>query len=313
MAWRLALIAFTLLLAGCATPAVDDATTTAATDDATTTLAAFDLAGRGCIEAGGHSVHPRSLWEKGQVSVVPEPWVPADVWDDVGPQLTFSEVPDPERPIPEKGNTMGNYHATTWCDAWAFRGVEKPDMFFGWVGMKVEAPTFLPDDAPTHQYVVTVLATNDDDVLAALHDAGFAAFKATATRETMPDGTLRIQMMTEGNGNYDSLFKPSEAGESVLAHARLWWQRAPDGAHHEHDEGAHAEGAFQPIALDMLSTGGTHFVAEAQGYFSHSGTDHHAPLPGAYGHTAAMMHDGFDRVFSFGPQPDVMLDVAYVH
>lgn len=282
-------------------------------DDA---LAPLDLLGSGCVQGGGHSVHPRSLWEKGVVRVVPDPWVPADVWDDVGPQALWSEIPDPERPVPEKGNTMGNYHATMWCGSWTLQGEPKEGAFVGFVGMKVEHPPFGSADT-THDYVVTVLATNDDDVHAALDAAGFHPMKATATRDELPDGTLRIRMHTDRNGDYDSLFKPQPYGDMKAERVRLWFQQSAEGhgdhGGHGETEGAHAKGAFRPIALDLVSTGGRHLVAAGQGYFSHSGTDHHAPLPGAHGHTAAVLYDGFDVSLSWGPRPDVTLDWAYVH
>lgn len=280
--------------------------------------APLGLAGARCIEGGGHSVHPRSLWEQGFARVVPDPWVPADVIDDVGPQLVFSEYPDPTRPIPEKGNTMGNYHATTWCEEWTLDGESRPGLFVGFVGMKVEPPEFDADAAnATHHYLITVLATNDDALLERFHAAGFLATRATAERAELPDGTLRIRMFTDDNGDYDSLFKPKPMGDMHATRVRLWWQHEPGahagGGHGGHGDGPHREGEFHPIALDLVATGGAHLVAEAQGWFSHTGTEHHEPLPGAYGKTAAILYRGFDRAFEWGPRPDVTLDLAYEH
>lgn len=282
-------------------------------------LPPLGLAGASCMEGGGHSVHPKSFWSSGAADVVPAPWVPADVLEDVGPQLTFSELPDPARPVPSEGNTMGNYHATMWCDAWTLDGdPADDDVFFGFVGMRVEPPPFDDPSVPaTHHYVVTVVATNDDVVLERLRAAGIHAFGATATKAETPGGALRIQMRTEGNGDYDSLFVPEAYGEMHAKRVRLWWQSEPEGeaghAGHGAGEGSHGEGAFRPVALDLVASGGTHSVASAQGYFSHSGTAHHAPLPGAYGHTAAVLFKGFDRVVEWGPRPDVTLAKAYVH
>lgn len=305
-------LALALLAAGCLEAAPAHEPLDAAATDAAAPPEPLGLAGARCFEGGGHSVHPRSLWEQGVVQVVPEPWVPADVIEDVGPQLLFSELPDPARPVPEEGNTMGNYHATMWCESWSLDGEPRDGLFFGFVGMRVERPEW-SDDAPTHHYVVTVVATNDDDLLARLGAGGIQAFRATADRVELPDGTLRIQMWTEGNGDYDSVFKPKADGEMHATHVRLWWQRPLDGHAHGHAEGAHAEGAFEPVALDLVATGGEHLVAEAQGYFSHSGTDHHAPLPGAYGHTAAVMFRDFDRVIEWGPRTNITLGLAYAH
>lgn len=303
-----------LLLAGCATPAPpDEPAPWTAEGTADAPAAPLGLAGTACWEGGGHSVHPIIF------NPLPDPWTPADVLDDVGPQLTYSEVPDPMRPVPQEGSTMGNWHVAMWCEGWTLDGEERPDVLFGYVGMKVEAPPF--DDAlvpATHHYLVTVIATNDDEVLARLTAAGFAAMKATAEKVEAPDGTLRVQMWTGSNGDYDSLFKPKEMGAMKASRIRIWYQSTPDGhGVHGHEPGGErqdrASGEFRPIALDLVSTGGTHVAAEGQGYFSHSGTEHHAPLPGAYGHTAAFGHAGFDRAIEWGPRPDVTLDEAYLH
>ncbi len=255
---------------------------------------ALGLAGTGCREGGGHSVHPARL------NPLPAPWSPADVLEDVGPQVVYSEVPDPEHPVPQEGSTIGNYHATVACDAWTFRGADKPGLVLGFVGMKVEQPLW-SDPGPTHHYLVTVVATNDPDVQEALTQAGFHAMTATATVEDLLGDWLRVRMSTDHNGDYDSLFRPKLLGGMHATWTRLWFQNPTP------------EGTFAPIALDLTAAGGDHFVADSQGYFSHSGTHHHAPLPGAYGHTAAVWYTGFDRTVDFGPRPDVRVSAAYDH
>lgn len=295
-----------LAIAGCVdVPGAGVAPSEAAPAD-TEPLAPLGLAATGCFQGGGHSVHPRMF------DPLPDPWDPADVLADVGPQLVYSEIPDPFSPIPSEGNTIGNYHATMWCEGWTLDGEPVEDLVFGFVGMKVEPPVF--DDASepaTHHYLVTVIATSSDEVLARLQAAGIAAIPATAARATLPDGTTRIQMWTQGNGDYDSIFTPKKMGENTATRVRLWWQGGY-GGHGEHAT-LDARGGYRPIALDLVTAGGTHYAGEAQGYFSHSGTEHHAPLPGAYGQTAALMYDGFDRVFEWGPRPDVRVAQAYDH
>lgn len=299
------MVVLALLAAGCtSTPDADDATSLAAASTGGEPASPLGLAATGCFEGGGHSVHPIMF------NPLPEPWVPADVLSDVGPQLLYSEVPDPMRPIPEEGNTMGNYHATVWCEGWTLDGAPLADVLFGFVGMKVEPPPFDVGSEPaTHHYLVTVIATSDDDILARLQAAGIAALKATGEQEVLPGGTLRVRMWTDGNGDYDSIFKPQEMGPSKAARVRLWWQ----GGYGHGDHAAQGAEGYRPIALDMVNAGGTHYTAEGQGYFSHSGTDHHAPLPGAHGQAAALMYDGFDRVFEFGPRPDITIAQAYDH
>lgn len=310
----LAVLAIAAGAAGCVTPAGAPA------DEGSPVVAAatgapdapLGLAGTSCWEGGGHSVHPIAY------NPLPGPWMPADVIDDVGEQFLYSEVPDPMNPVPTKGGTMGNWHATMMCEGWSLDGAEAASTFFGYVGMKVEPPVFDNASIPaTHHYLVTVLATSDDALLARLQAAGFGATRSTAARETVADGMTRVQMWTEGNGDYDSLFRPKEVGEMTATRIRLWFQSIPEGhgGHHEPDaeRADRATGEFRPIALDLVSTGGTHLTAEGQGYFSHSGTAHHAPLPGAYGHIAAFGHSGFDRTFEWGPRPDVVLREAYLH
>lgn len=308
---RLVLLAAVgLLLAGCAAPAPPHAPGAAADTPggAGPAPAPLGLAGTSCIEGGGHSVHPVSL------NPLPEPWLPADILGDVGPQLVYSEVPDPFYPVPTEGQTMGNYHATMWCEAWSLDGVATDPLFLGFVGMRVEPPAF--DDGPeaSHHYLVTVIATDDDEVLARLRAAGIGAMEATATREDLPDGSIRIQMTTELNGAYDSLFARKQMGEMQAERVRLWWQEGYAG--HGGGEGPHEahQDGYRPLALDLVTLrAGTHFAAEGQGYFAHTENDHHEPLPGAYGHTAALLYQDFDRAIEWGPRPDLRLDEAYVH
>ena len=259
-------------------------------------LPALDLRGEGCREGGGHSVHPKFL------NPLPEPWVPADVLEDVGPQLVYSEIPDPTRPVPAEGNTIGNYHATFACDRWWLGGVEKPaGLVLGFVGMKVEPPPFDdPGSVPTRSYLITVIGAADEELLRLLNEAGFHAVPSTGLIENLPLGHRRTLLDTDGHGIYESLFVPKRMGEMTPGPMRLWWQ-------HE------AAGGFRPIALDFVNDGGVHLAAEAQGTFTHTETHDHDPLPGAYGHTAALLYEGFGRTVSWGPRPDVTLEAAYIH
>ncbi len=292
---RVATLLAALLIAGCASPSNPVGHVPPAGDGAA--AVAMALSATNCFEAGGHSVHPKFL------NPLPAPWQPADIIDDVGDQLVYSEIPDPMNPIPQRGNTMGNYHATIICESWSVDGEPRTDRLFGFVGMKVETPPF-GEPGPSHEYLVTVVATNDEDVAATLAAGGIHPMIASATVDGRSSGAgdlLDIHMETDHNGMYDSVFQRTDLGDLHAPWVRLWFQ-------HENENGT-----FSPVALDMHSTGGIHFGAEGQGYFSHSGTDHHWPLPGAYGHTAALGYDGFDRTWSWGPAPLVFLTDAYVH
>jgi len=286
------------LLAGCTAPASLGPTSSGPMDDAqdgALPLPALDLAGQGCREAGGHSVHPKGF------NPLPKPWMPADIIEDVGPQLWWSEMPDPDHPeAPREGNTIGNYHATVICDTWTFHGEDIGPMVLGFVAMRIEAPPFA-DDTPVRQYLITVLAASDDRVVEAFHAAGFHAVPTTGLVDEA-DGVVHTLLDTDGHGVYESYFLPKPMGPMPDGVMRLWWQ-------HEN-----ANGTFSPIALDMASgPGGAHVAAEGNGYFSHLQTHDHDPLPGAAGHIAALMYTGFDRTFGWGPRPDVVLEEAYVH
>ncbi len=255
--------------------------------------APLGLSATGCRVGGGHSVHPKML------NPLPEPWIPADVLGDVGPQILYSEVPDPQRPIPQQGNTIGNIHATMQCDGWLLDGTASPATTFGFVGMKVEAPPF-GSPGPTHEYLVTVIASDDAEVQRRIQVHGIDPMHATASFGSQ-GGDLRIQMQTDRNGAYDSWFVPKDHGPFPGGWIRLWFQ-------------ADGEEGPAPIAIDLNLTTGDHIVAEGQGYFSHTGTDHHAPLPGAYGHTAAVLWSGVDVTWSYGPRPsNVTLEGLYHH
>lgn len=292
-------VAFVLvagLFTGCVAPAGPDGGQ-ALQESASPALSlpAFELVGTDCREGGGHSVHPRSF------NQVPEPWVVADVLDDVGPQLAYSEVPDPMKPVPEEGSTWGNYHGTAVCKRWTFNGAEKPGLVFGFVGARVEDPAFLAGPGAARNYLVTVLGTSDDEVNAAMRVAGYEGESLTGS--LVSEAAVTHTLLTTGShGEYDTRFIPKEFGETEARTKRIWWQMHD----HETDE-------IVPVALDLRDTPASHWIAEAQGYFGHWGTEMHGPQGGISGHTAAVLFESFDRVVTFGPRPDVKLADMYHH
>lgn len=285
---RLLLLLLALVVAGCAAPAAEPFAEETASPATAPTLPELRLEATGCLEGGGHSVH------RNYPDYLPDPWVPADVIDDVGPQVVHSEFGGVVL-----GPTMGNYHATVVCESWTLNG-EARDMLLGFVGMKVEAPPF-DDGAPTKHYLITVIATSDPALQEILHHAGFHATLTKGEATWMPGGSLYTVLDTEDHGIYESAFVTKEHKPMDAGPFRLWWQKE------------NADGTFSPIALDLRNTGGTHLVAEAQGWFHHLRTEDHAPLPGAGGWTAGLAYEDFDRVITLGPRPDVKLEEAYVH
>ncbi|MDX1612240.1 MAG: hypothetical protein R3185_07715, partial [Candidatus Thermoplasmatota archaeon] len=202
-------------------------------------------------------------------------------------------------PVPTEGNTWGHYHATIVCEDWWLDGEPRPGLLLGFVGPKVETPAFAPD-AADDAYLATVLATNDATLYEKLAAAGVPVMWAQGwIQQSM--GEMDVSMETDHNGEYRSIFAKKHLGAHEDGHTRIWVQQE------------HANGTVTPLALDFHDQGGEHYGAEGQGYFHHAGTDHHAPLPGAYGKTAAVVYEGFDRTVSFGPAPDVLLPAAYHH
>lgn len=303
LAWLTCVLLLLSGLAGCLSD--DDGTDRPVTPASTTTSddvpAPSDLSAEGCTMAGGHSVHPRDVAGAWQLSdQVPDPWQVADVLEDVGPQLVYSQVPDPTHPVPEEGETWGHYHATITCDAWTLDGETLEDVILGFVGPKVQAPSFAPSTAD-NTYLATVLATNNQAIYGTFQAAGFDMMWAEGSVNQLADEGVEVFMSTDHNGEYLSIFDKKELGENHVPHLRLWSQ--PENVN----------GTFTPIGLDLHTDGGTHYGAEGQGYFHHARTGHHYPLPGAYGYTAAFMLEGFDVSFEVGPQPDVVLEEAYDH
>lgn len=293
------LVLLAALLVGCVGPA-DEVSGGSEPDPTSSDLPEFELVGKDCIEGGGQSVHPRSIAGQVPFHIPPAPWQRADVLEDTGPQVVYSEVTDPLNPVPTEGETWGNIHVTLWCEHWTFNGQHKPDFVFGYVGAKVEDPPF-SDGAPSRSWLVTVVAANDAEVLDALHAAGIHAMHTSATME-LDDVKMHTVLDTEHHGTYESMFLLKELGEMPEEPYRLWWQSE------------NGNDTYTPVSLDLNhSAGARHYGAEAQGYFSHTGTDMHGPQGGGWSNSAAVAWIGHDRVITLGPRPGVEIDEAYHH
>lgn len=296
------LLLATAAVAGClgATKDTADPVEAASTDSVDGEGPPLALTGEGCVMGGGQSVHPQEALLYGNLSdIVPDPWRVADVLEDTGPQFTYSQWPKPTAPVPEEGDTWGHYHATMVCESWTLGGETREDVVFGFVGPKVKTPGFAETSADD-EYLVTVVATNDEAVLEDLQTRGVDAMHANASVERVGD-QLEVSMRTAHNGEYLSIYRLNELGPIEDKRIRLWYQ-------HER-----TNGTYQPIAIDVTREGGTHYGDQGEGYFHHQRTAHHWPLPGAYGHTAAVHYDGFDVSLAWGPSPNVTVEEAYEH
>ena len=256
----------------------------------------FRLEASDCIEGGGHSVHPKLP------DYLPEPWLPADVLDDTGkPPLTSEFWAHPTGAIPEEGNTMGNWHVTMMCGSTNVDGRAVQDHVFGYVGMRVEPPSFDTGSPVDRHYLITVIASNDAGLREQLHHHGFHAVDVTGHVGIQDNGLFHNILDTEGHGVYESYFRPTEAGPMPASY-RLWFQKE------------NGDGTFSPVALDVQNLEGTRLRAEGfYGTFTHLETEDHFPLPGAAGECPGVGYAGFGRLITLGPAPNVTLEEAYIH
>ncbi|HUR67850.1 MAG TPA: hypothetical protein VM370_01280 [Candidatus Thermoplasmatota archaeon] len=294
---RLLLLCALVALAGCASPAgtlAPAASDAGAIDGAE--HAPLSLSGTGCVWGGGHSIHTMELaW------IVPEPWKASDVVEDIGMQPTYSDPGEQIYGVATSG--WGNWHTNLACDSFTLDGEETP-LTLGMVLARVEPPPF--DPAPVaRNYIVNVLASDNEELNARLMDAGWMSMGTTGSL-AWDDDVFHHVLATEMHGTYESLFHTSPQGSFEDKLVRLWFQKQND------------DGTFAPIALDMKLQGdGERAIADPEGWFTHTGTDDHVVLAGqpngAYGQIAGLVVSGIDVDLSWGPTPDVRLDEAYEH
>ena len=265
---------------------------------------ALRLATSDCNEAGGQSTYNLA----GFSDVLPKPWRPADVRDDVGNPVVLSTE------VNTGGGLAGIYHATFLCKTYDLDGQAGSDLMMGFVGVRVEPPPFDPGGADK-QYLVSVFTAGNEDVHHALMDMGFELHTGKGIIEPL-GAFLHQQLDDEMHGVYDTRFVPKDVGPAKGGVTRLWLIVGSE--HHDHAAAAapgNGGGSFyHPIAIDMANTGGEHLVAEqGEAAFTHLRTDDHGVVPGAAGNVAAQAWMGFDRVLTMGPMPDVMLEQTWEH
>lgn len=301
---HLALLLAALALAGClgAGATVRPASTGAALLGADgMPLPPLALAGSSCTWGGGHSVHTFQF--AGQI--IPEPWKAADVMDDIGPQLSYSDPGEQIYGIPSTG--WGNWHTNLVCKAWTLDNKTTP-LTFGMVLTRVEPPTF--DASPVHRnYIVNVIASDNAALNMRLMMDGWMSMPATG-QVSWDDGVFHHVLATQMHGTYESLFRTRDAGALQDDIVRLWFQKANE------------DKTFSPVSIDMRIAGAggkppAHVIADPDGYFSHTNTEDHAFVAGqpsgVAGQIAGFVVTGFDASFSWGPAPPVKLEKEYAH
>lgn len=317
---QLALLA-ALALAGCVTPPVEDPAGAAA--PASALPPATGIEAKGCVQAGGHSTYDKAEFDS--IGILPEPWVSADVTEDLGgtPTLSSSGFVWPHL----GGPIVGNYHVSVVCESYSIDGEDLGPFSFGFVTIRVEPPPFDTGGADRH-YLITMLSSPQQDAVDLLLGAGVHATLATRVA-VEPAGPLTHTVFDDpGHGLYESYLRFEETGEVPARVTRLWLL-VGDGDHGEGDgaqpgrpaEG-HDGGRYRPVAIDLVDTAATHWTTPQPGTFSHTRTADHAqaelPLLGpqpdrADGHIPGVGFGGFDRTILPGPQPDVVLDAMYAH
>jgi len=285
-------LALALLASGClGSPAPQPTTPLAGTEDGASAPAAtgFEVALRGCTLAGGHTLYNLVTFE----SYLPDPWVAADVRDDVGDPLLLTMG------NPNLGHGIaGIFHAALVCDTWSLGGEEHQAFRAGFLGVRVEQPAFDPGDGD-HGYIVAVLGFDAPEVREAFVARGLHASEGTAS--VAYEGPLLHAMLdTAEHGVDDAYWLPEDAGAVPQRVVRLWM--VVDASGHAHGEGP--QGTLVPRSLDLVMGPSVKFLApQGQAYYSHTRTHDHEPLPGGYGNAAGLAFTGFDAVLRVGPAP----------
>ncbi|MHB8605722.1 MAG: hypothetical protein ACYDCK_10755 [Thermoplasmatota archaeon] len=300
----LVLVAVVVLTAGCiasskspASPTALGSASNAGTDGMAMGAKLMPLAlnGTSCTWGGGHSIHTHQY-----DSILPLPWKPADVIEDIGTQPSYSDPGEQVYGVMVNSG-WGNWHTNMECSAWTLNG-EKKELTFGMILTRIVPPSFDTNPVPRN-YMVNVIASSDKQFNDILMAAGWMAMPASGYIDwtTTPD-TFHHLLDAGDHGVYESIFHTKDVGPMKDDVIRLWYQHAnPDKT-------------FTPVAIDMkITKKGEHYWGDLQGYFSHTRTHDHDPVPGAYGQIAGLVYTGFDASFGWGPQTNVMLDKAYEH
>jgi hypothetical protein len=284
-------LAVMVALTGClqtqGQPLQQDADATTATSEhaamATSWRAAgaLDLRGAACEAAGGLGQNPNVPGLQGSDFGVPAPFEYDNTWPYFG-------LPDPGLPSP------GNWHLGIACtDHWEANGRVHHMGDLGIVALAVKPPPFEGLEPAEHNFLVSTIATRDETITQALHDAGqyvFPGVARVAGLDAIYGWRVDSVIETAGDGIYTTRAALDDAVEPWSL-VRFWLiVEQPDGLLHV-------------AAWDMSVDGGTTYIGK--GSFSHSNTGkHYAPradrLMGAVG-----IH-GFDFAMTLTVLPDTV-------
>lgn len=268
------------------------------------TTAAPVVHARNCTQAGGFSTYNDGT--DAQFFPLPAPFQRADVRDDVGNwPVTFGTLKEPSL-----GKQFGNYHASIVCSEYTLDGTPQKDLRLGWVGMKVLPPPFdvaSPDGSPVTAEYITILWSVSDPTLRAEYQA--AGVPATKGQQIVvgadpTTGAIHTVLDDSMHGRYESWVRYKDVGAEKDGITRLWFVPMDPGP----------DGKYHPIPIDLEDTGGHHLEAAAPGYFQHTNTTMHEPLPGAYDAALSLGYQIPARTIQVLPMPaGVGLDDYYHH
>ncbi len=291
---RVLLLIMMVVLAGCSAQ-VPEPATDAGEPEAAPVTDRWQVPLTGCTAVSGVSVYPRAQYSA-SAAAPPAPFVPADIREEIGDARVASA--NGAGWFTATGEVAGHWHTALQCDT----------MSWGFVGIRVEPPDF--DDAPVDHNVLLAVWSWPSTMVQAMHPIGHAT---TAQDVRVIVDAARMDMLLDDaeHGVYQGT---APRGSPLAAHdaevVRFWQLLPASGEHNHHDQ----EGPYRPIAFDMDMTAyGREVLVDSIGFFAHTGTDHHAPLPGLGGNDAAVAWSGFDATIRQGPRPDVSLNATWVH
>ncbi len=292
---RAVLFVLMVVLAGCASSPSSPADDPAPVQATPALETPWNLELTGCTAVSGVSVYPRAAYMASAASP-PEPFVPADIRSEVGDARVASA--NGAGWFTTGNEVAGHWHTAIRCN----------ELSWGFVGIRIEPPPF--DDVPVENNILLAVWSWPADIVDEMHHIGHAT-KARDVLVVIDSIRMEMVLDDEDHGVYQGY---SPRGDPLPMRdaltTRFWMLMPASGEHNHHDQA----GPYAPIAFDMATTAfQPEVLAESLGFFAHTGTDHHAPLPGLGGNDAAVAWSGFDAAITAGPRPAVLLNETWVH
>lgn len=276
----------------------------------------FKLEMNDCIEGGGVSLYNMEEGSPGPANGFNR----TSISDDTG----YPKVASYGQPIPEGGATTGIWHTSVICKSYVFNGVPgKGALEWGWVGVRVQPPEW-DTSGIKRQYFVADFSVSDGEIVKALQgsmDLHASRNLNTEIRYLDPAETMLYTALDdEDHGIFETYGKMKDYRDMELEPWRFWMLVASGDMHGHAHEGADAEpmaAKFRPISFDIQNFAESpvkHRVVDGTAMLSHTRTDAHGTGPaGAQGNVGGLTFEGFNRVITLGPQPEITFDDTWRH